>query len=246
MLDKPNLPQRARLSASAADVLAALPAIGRLMVTSNQHGATHERIGTVERVGITDGRATIAGAEHESRLDLAEVAELVVDRTSVMKDKAYPRIEFRRADGTEIMHIVGFDGLEPFDAAIAAFGPGEALELPERPEPGPRGEVAEGDVGQTLFEAALAAGRPVVVSFDKPGFSQSWRGTIEAVKPAMGFVNLMRPDFHLHLKSGAVAVWRPVSVEGGTRYEALTNDGIPVGLALFVDGAPLQLVAVAG
>lgn len=246
MLDIPNLPQRGRLSVSATDVLAALPAIGRLMVTSDQHGATHERIGKVEVVTVADGRAIISGAEHESRLELAEVAELVVDRTSVMKDKAYPRIEFRRADGTEIMHVVGFDGLEPFDAAIAPFGHGEALQLPERPEPGPRGEVAEGDVGQGLFEAALAAARPVVVSFDKRGFSQAWRGTIEAVKPAMGFVNLMRSDFHLHLKAGAVAVWRPVSVEGGTRYEALTTDGTPVGLALHVEGAPLQLVAAAG
>ncbi len=241
MLDKPHLPQRARLSARAEDVLAVLPAIGRLMVTSNQHGATHERIGTVETVRFTEGWATLYGAEHDSRICLADIAELVVDRTSVMKDKAYPRIEFRRADGTEIMHVVGFDGLAPFDTAISEFGPGEALDVPERPDPGPRGDVAPDDVGQSLFEAALAAARPVTVAFDKPGFHQAWHGTIEAVKPAMGFVNLMRPDFHLHLRAGAVAVWRPLPTDTGTRYEALGPDGVAPGLSLFVPGAPLNL-----
>ena len=241
MLDKPHLPQRARLAARPEDVLAMLPAIGRLMVTSNQHGATHERIGTVETVRFADGWATIYGAEHDSRISLADIAELVVDRTSVMKEKAYPRVEFRRADGTEIMHVVGFDGLAPFDAAISEFGPGEALDIPERPEPGPRGEVSPDDVGQIFFEAALATTRPVTVAFDKPGFHQAWHGTIEAVKPAMGFVNLMRPDFHLHLKAGAVAVWRPMATETGTRYEALGPDGTAIGLCLFVSGAPLTL-----
>lgn len=241
MLDKPHLPQRARLTARPEEVLAVLPAIGRLMVTSKQHGATHERIGAVETVRFADGWATIYGAEHDSRLNLAEIAELVVDRTSMMKDKAYPRLEFHRADGTEIMHVVGFEGLAPFDAAISEFGPGESLDVPERPEPGPRGEVSPDDVGQIFFEAALASGRPVTVAFDKPGFHQAWHGTIEAVKPAMGFVNLMRPDFHLHLKAGAVAVWRPMATETGTRYEALGPDGIAIGLCLFVSGAPLTL-----
>ncbi len=241
MLDKPHLPQRARLTARPEEVLAVLPAIGRLMVTAKNLGATHERIGPVETVGFADGWAVIGGAEHESRIELSAIAEMIVDRTSIIQGKAYPRIDLNRTDGSYICGIVAFDGIEPFDAAISEFGPGEPLEVPQPPEPGPRGDVAPDDVGRTLLEAALAAAQSVTVSFDKPGFHQAWHGTIEAVKPAMGFVNLMRPDFHLHLKAGAVAIWRPMATETGTRYEALGPEGVALGLCLFVAGPPLVL-----
>ena len=100
MLDKPTTLPRARLDVSVQDVLATLPAIGKLMVTARHLGATHERIGTVETVTFEDGWAVIGGAEHESRIELASVAEIIVDRTSVMKDKADPRIDLNRADGS--------------------------------------------------------------------------------------------------------------------------------------------------
>lgn len=135
MSNTASLP-RARLDANPRDVLAVLPAIGRLMVTARHLGATHERIGAVETVSFEHGWAVIGGAEHESRIELSSVAEIVIDRTSVMKDKAYPRLDLHRADGSYICGIVGFDGLAPFDAAVAAFGPGTAVEpKPEAPPP---------------------------------------------------------------------------------------------------------------
>jgi putative heme degradation protein len=36
------------------------------------------------------------------------------------------------------------------------------------------------------------------------------------VKPAMGFINVMKPDFHLHLRGGAVATWQRKDVGNGT------------------------------
>ncbi len=222
MLDKPTTFPRARLAATPEAVLAALPQIGRLMITAKNLGATHERIGPVETVGFADGWALIGGTDHESRIELAAVAEMVVDRTSVMQGKAYPRIDLHRADGSYICGIVGFDGLEPFDNAIAAFGPGEALE--PKPEAGPteRIEPAASDAGLVTLDAVREAATPVVVGFRQPGFRQVFRGVVETVKPAMGFINIMRGDFHLHLKSGAVADWREtdgerraVNAEGG-------------------------------
>ena len=145
MLDKPTTLPRARLDASPRDVLAVLPAIGRLMVTAKHLGATHERIGAVETVEFEDGWAVIGGAEHESRIELASVAEIIVDRTSVMKDKAYPRIDLHRPDGSYICGIVAFDGLEPFDAAVAPLGRGTAMERKPEAPAGDRSEGSETD-----------------------------------------------------------------------------------------------------
>jgi hypothetical protein len=228
MLDKPTTFPRARLAATPEAVLAALPQVGRLMVTAKNLGATHERIGAVETVSFADGWAIIGGAEHESRIELASIAEMIVDRTSVMKDKAYPRIDLNRADGSYICGIVAFDGLEPFDSAIAAFGPGEALD--PKPETGPseRIEPAATDPGLVTLEAVRDAATPVIVGFRQPGFTQAFRGVVETVKPAMGFINIMRADFHLHLKSGAVAEWREVAGER----RAVNADGQELGLYL--------------
>jgi hypothetical protein len=228
MLDRLQTLPRARLAATPEAVLATLPRIGRLMITAKNLGATHERIGPVETVSFADGWAVIGGADHESRIELEAVAEMVVDRTSVMKDKAYPRIDLHRADGSYICGIVGFDGLEPFDAAIATFGPGEALEPKPDADPTERIEPAETDPGLVVLEEVRAAAAPIVVGFRQPGFRQAFRGVVETVKPAMGFINIMRGDFHLHLKSGAVAEWR--AVEGERR--AVNAEGSELGLYL--------------
>lgn len=234
MLDKPKTFPRARLAASPEAVLATLPQVGRLIVTAKNLGATHERIGAVETVSFTDGWAVIGGAEHESRIELAAVAEMIVDRTGVMKDKVYPRIDLKRADGSYICGIVGFDGLEPFDAAIASFGPGEPLG--PKPEPGPaeRVEPAASDPGLVTLEAVRESATAVVVGFRQPGFWQVFRGIVETVKPAMGFINIMRADFHLHLKSGAVAEWREI----GAERRAVNAEGQELGLYLVPEQPP--------
>lgn len=221
---------RVRLDAEARDVLAVLPAIGRLMVTAKHLGATHERIGVVESVTFENGWAVIGGAEHESRIELGSVAEIIVDRTSVMQDKAYPRIDLHRRDGSYICGIVGFDGSEPFETAVAPVGQGAAVNAKADAPVGERIEASETDPGRLPLEEAQAAGTPVVIGFRRPGFQQFWRGTIETVKPAMGFINVMRADFHLHLKAGAVAEWHRDSLTG--EREAFNADGEPLGLTL--------------
>lgn len=46
----------------------------------------------------------------------------------------------------------------------------------------------------------------------------------------MGFINVMRADFHLHLKAGAVAAWHRDLFTG--EREAFNADGEPLGLTL--------------
>lgn len=221
-----QLPARARLDADLTKTLATLPAMGKLMVTSSHAGATHERIGTVESV-VSDGDwVVLAGAEHDSRIEAGAIAGMIVDRSGRMGDKVYPRIDFQAADGGNIFSVVGFEGLEPFDKELAGLGALLPLEPAEKPVAGERGEVAADDPGAVPFEAALASEAETVIGFRRAGFEQRWRGRVEAVKPAMGFINVMRPDFHLHLKAGSVARWRG----DGPELHAEAADGAPLGL----------------
>ncbi len=48
----------------------------------------------------------------------------------------------------------------------------------------------------------------------------------------MGFVNVMRPDFHLHLRSGAIARWRREQHGAVTELVAEDHGGAALGLVL--------------
>lgn len=215
--------RREILPVPPASVIRKLPAMGDLMITAKQNGATHERIGTIETVTIEDGWLVCGGAAHDSRIDPTLITTVIVDRTSVMKEKVYPRIDFRR--GEEVLFsVVGFAGIEPFDAALADFGPGEAL--PEEPKESraKRDEASLEDAGALPLRSALEAGTKVSIGFKRRGFEQNWTGVIESVKPAMGFINVMRTDFHLHLLGNTVSAWK----DGA----ALDSNGAPTGLSL--------------
>lgn len=234
--------KRERLAVPPASVIRALPAIGKLMVTAKRHGATHERIGTIETVTVDDGWLVCSGSEHNSRMDPSAIVKVIVDRTSIMGGQAYPRIDFLDGNAECLFSVVGFGGLEPFDAALAQFGAGEAL--PEKPvEPrGERPEVSPEDPGARPLNLAKDGGAEVSIQFSRPGFAQSWTGRVEKVNPAMGFINVMRGDFHLHLRANTVSDWRRRN-EGGTSInEALDSDGQPTGLVvrgLITDAAAL-------
>jgi hypothetical protein len=230
--------KRERLDVPPAELLARLPAIGRVMINSERRGATHERIGSVETVRIEDGWLVCEGAEHNSRIELAAIATVIVDRTSVMREKPYPRIELRGTDGESIANVTGFEGLEPFDAVLAAFPQGVELAVEERSGNSldERKELDADDAGLEPFAAAERSGGRVRIEFTRPSFWQAWEGDMPTVKPVMGYVNVMRPDFHLHLKGGSVGGWRREDATDQLRFVALTTDGAETGLT--VTGTP--------
>src|SRR5690606_25666929 len=145
-----------------------------------------ERIGPVETVTSEGPFVTLSGAAHDSRIDTREIAEIIVDRSGRMGDKSYPRIDFRTSDGTVLFSVVGFDGLEPFDAALEPLGRGIAVEPAPAKPAGERGEVAPDDPGALPFEAAVASGEEAAIAVRRQGFEQAWRGRLEGVEPAMG------------------------------------------------------------
>lgn len=225
---------RERLTQAPADILESLPAMGRVMLSTRSGGATHERMGAVEAVTAEGTGVRLSGAFHDSLIDLAAVACIVADRTSRMRERVLPRLECQGAAGETLFSLIGLDGLEPFDKALEAFGAGTPLEPVAREAPGAGGaaDVPEDDLGARSFAAILASGVAIAVDVERAGLFQHWQGTLPEPKPAMGFVNLMQPDFHLHLKAGAIGGWER-RVEGETvALHARDRDGRLFGLVL--------------
>lgn len=225
---------RETLAQSPAEILQSLPAMGRVMLSTRSGGATHERMGAVETVAVADNEVRLSGAFHDSRIDLAAVVRIVADRTSTMRERVLPRLECQDAAGETLFSLIGLDGLEPFDTALAAFGPGEPLEPVKRDAPGSGGptEVPDDDLGARSFAAILASGEAVAIDITRAGLFQHWQGALPEPKPAMGFVNIMQPDFHLHLKAGAVSGWERERDGASVALHALDAEAKRFGLTL--------------
>lgn len=227
-------PTRESLPCSVFEAVQATRGMGRVMLSAAANGATHERIGVVDAVMLEDGFVRMSGSAHDARIDLAVVAGVVADRSGKMKDRVLPRIEFQDAGGETLFSIIGLDGLEPFDLALGAVSSGEAL--PEKLRPAPSGkkpaEIAADDAGAAPLHAARASGGAIRIAFTAPGLEQQWQGQVAEVKPAMGFINIIQPDFHLHLKAGAVGRWARAEAAGTVRLEAMNAEGTPLGLSL--------------
>jgi putative heme degradation protein len=223
-------PDREQLIENPIAVLRRLPAMGRVMLTASHGGATHERMGMVEHVTEAGGKALCGGAAHDSAIDLSAVQAVFVDRTGKMKDKVVPRLEFHDVGGKAMFSFVGLDGLEPFDAGLV--GATTTPVTASTREPSEPATLNEADPGSAPFDAACKAGAAVTIAFSRPGLTQSWNGVIEKVTLAMGFINVMRPDFHLHLRGGAVARWRRNDGGGTVEMIAEDADGRATGLTV--------------
>jgi len=225
---------REKLAQAPAEILKRLSAMGRVMLSTRSGGATHERMGVVEAVTITGNEVRLSGAFHDSRIDLATVVRIVADRTSKMRERVLPRLECQDASGETLFSLIGLDGLEPFDKALEPFGAGEMLEPIQREAPGSGGsaDVPEDDLGARSFAAILASGEPIAIDIVGAGLFQHWQGALPEPKPAMGFVNIMQGDFHLHLKAGAVSSWEWTESAGTVVLEARDSEGKGFGLVL--------------
>lgn len=225
---------REKLAQAPAEILQSLPAMGRVMLSTRSGGATHERMGAVEAVTIAGNEARLSGAFHDSRIDLATVVRIVADRTSKMRERVLPRLECQDASGETLFSLIGLDGLEPFDKALEPFGAGETLEPVQREAPGSGGsaDVPEDDLGARSFAAILASGEAIAIDVERAGLFQHWQGALPEPKPAMGFVNIMQGDFHLHLKAGAVSGWERKENDGEVCLHARDSEGKSFGLVL--------------
>lgn len=225
-------PTRVKLLADAADVLKTLPLMGKLMINSKSGGATHERIGVVEQVDVRDGWIYFSGAEHHSRIDLSAIASLIADRSSVMQEKVYPRIDLLAADESVIGSVIGFEGAQPFDKALVGFAFTQLEATNKDRVASDAVEIGDDEPGLKPFAAAQRNKAEVRIALDLPAFKQEWSGEMPDVRASRGFINVMKPDFHLHLKAGHVASWRKVEAGDEHRFFALDEAGQETGLVV--------------
>ncbi|MFK0278384.1 hypothetical protein ACIQUG_32255 [Ensifer sp. NPDC090286] len=213
-------------------VLDKLPLIGRLMIIGKRNGVTHERIGPVETVAVKADRIVCRGANHDSSINPALVASIFADTSSVMQGQVYPRLDFNDEKGEPVFSVVGFDGLDPFEAALGGLRLETVQSNADKPGRPERPDVDENDPGMKPLNLAFETARSVAISFTGPGFDQSWSGVVEKVKPAMGFINVMTADFHLHLLGGAVAAWIEREEGEGITFSAVDAQQKEIGLTV--------------
>jgi hypothetical protein len=150
-----------------------------------------------------------------------------------MRERVLPRLECQDATGETLFSLIGLDGLEPFDKALEPFGAGKRLKPIQREASGGgSADVPEDDLGARSFAAILASGEAIAIDVERAGLFQHWQGALPEPKPAMGFVNIMQGDFHLHLKAGAVSRWERNESEGSVALHARDSEGKSFGLVL--------------
>ncbi|MGV1793407.1 hypothetical protein [Rhizobium sp. A37_96] len=225
-------PARRYIDNDPKDVILRLPGIGNLMIIGKRHGATHERIGTVESVTEDNGLLRCGGVAHDSCIDPASITKIVIDTSSIMNEKVYPRIDFNGADGLPVFAVVGFGGLEPFEAGLEGLVMAADASIPARPPRPERAPVLPEDPALAPLNAALSSGAPITIAFEATGFSQRWTGVVPKVSPGMGFINVMTEDFHLHLLGSTVGRWHEERRGDGVLIRALDPEGRPTGLTL--------------
>lgn len=223
-----DMPTRQELTATPAEIGLLLPGLGRVMVALSVGSAAHERIGRVAHVARRGGTLCLG---EETELDLGAVRRVVLDRGSVMRGQVYPRLEFQDGAGAVLMRVVGMEGEGPFETNLAhllgpAPSPHEAVPTPAA-EASP--EVAPEDcAATTLLRRLHAAGGPVRVALRTGPAWQAWEGVPPEPRLVMGYVNLIEPSFHLHLRLGSVSGFH-ASEEG---WEAVDDTGVRFGLTL--------------
>jgi putative heme degradation protein len=224
---------RQQLSAAPDRVLARLTAMGKVMIVAQDGGVTHERIGVVERVRRDEGRFVFAGDAHDCTVDVAHVVTAIADRSGKMKDKVLPKLELLNANGELVFSVVGLDGIEKFDEGIARFA-GTAIEPKLKQATATQATLRDDDPAMRPLTAAHETGTEIAIEMQKTGMTQRWQGLVPAINPAMGFVNIIAPDFHLHVRGGTVARWERQDTEasGHVRLTALDGEGKAIGLTL--------------
>lgn len=217
-----------RLDAEPVQLLERLPEMGRLMVIGRSGPTTHERIGPVESARREGDLLRLSGAAQDSEISLPALSHVVLDLSSTMKDKVFPRLDFRDSEGATVFAVVGMEGLDPFMVGLEGIpsSPEAPADPDDRPEPR---ELTEDDPVLPPFKALEGAGRRARIRFERPGFAQSWIGEIAALRPSSGFLNVMTGDFHLHLRGGGIAGWE-IDAEGAS--QALDAEGRRLGLSL--------------
>jgi putative heme degradation protein len=208
-----------------------LPRMDRVMIALRGNQFMHERLGVVDSVAQRDGLLVIQGSEQDITVAYSAIKNVVLDTSTEMRGKAYPKLEFLDADGTRILAITGLEGMPPFETVLAGIArdPLGAV-APVVPSDDPAPDIATDDAGLCLLSKLSEDQSSVQIRAIFEGTVQRWNGVIEKIMPMGGYINVMTKGFHLHLAAGAVARWD--TQEG--LHRAFDSDDQPIGLEVLV------------
>ena len=194
------------------------------MIAARDKVATLERIGIVEKLERAGNTMFCVGQAHDCEVDLGALSSVVVDYSGQMKGKVLPKIEFQDNAGEVVFSVVGLEGSDKFDIALKAFD-GVAIAPRPKTESAPA-TLASGDVALLTLKSAQSAEAEITIEVRRPGVTQRWRGLVPDINPAMGFVNIITSDFHLHLRGGGVTGWKrsDVAADGSIELAAIGQD----------------------
>jgi putative heme degradation protein len=206
------------------------------MLAVRYEGITHERMGVVDDVTVIGSQAHCAGSTQDTQIEYPEIETIIIDRTGRTKDQVLPRLDFLDRDGEVVISATALDGPEPFDAALESLGAVVPMPEPKR-GPTPQTTVTDSDPGTLPLAAASRTRIPIAIEMHRPAVVQRWRGVVEEVVAAMGFISVMEPDFHLHVRGGSVTHWGRRAVPPLVELAAAGADGTALGLVLVGDAS---------
>ena len=156
--------------------------------------------------------------------------------------RSLPKLEFQNALEETLFTVVSLDNGDKFDLGFATF-PGIPIDALSKKSSEPSSLSSDDPAFQPL-RAAIEAGTEIEIQMLRPGLDQRWRGIVPAINPAMGFINLIAADFHLHLRGGSVARWqsRKAEMDGDVELAAIGQGGNPLGLVLIGAATTLGIV----
>jgi len=209
-------------------VLELLVHMDRVMLAIRQDGLLHERLGPVASVTVKDGDILIAGDQQDTRLPQGLLTACILDTTTTMRDKPYPRLEFSGADGERLFSVTGLEGSAPMLNALEGIARRPAPPRGETPAEARPEDIDPADPGFALLERLREDGTVVGIEAWRDGMRQHWSGKIEKLMPMGGHINIITPGFHLHLAADIVSEWR----EAADGWQALGQGGAPLGLTV--------------
>ncbi|MGE4323871.1 MAG: hypothetical protein AB7E60_12700 [Sphingobium sp.] len=219
------------MCATVSQLLGRFDDCGPLQITVRCDGVGHEQFGRLQLRAAGD-RLLVEG-DMTLTIETAMIDRIILNQQRGLTVADQHRIDFVTRDNvtafsllnlaedsrwrTELNDMIG----EPVhDAPLQLF---------------PAGQDAALDPALPILDAACRAGSPVEVQLAKPGASATWRGQIHALSASRDYVNVIQPDFHLHLRGGRIPRWEEERDAGGAPfYRAIDPQGEGMDLSIRV------------
>jgi hypothetical protein len=81
----------------------------RVMISLHRTGFIHERLAIVDSVATSGGEIVVTGAEQDITVPEVALIRTVLDISTEMRGKLYPKLEFLGEDGERVLTVTGLE-----------------------------------------------------------------------------------------------------------------------------------------